>query len=411
MKKADLEQLVQEMAQDFVDNWSRFKYEPKYSLMHFSASWNKNEKRLDHDPDFEGDYFPVLDAAIDLAKTLFEEEYVPPRTGFSFGRKRDLIANAAANEAITNMAILDMLPTRSDLTREVTNIQSGKYIATEAAQKFIDAYETHRTNTKYNVLDFLKYYDANTDSFRNVRSKDKGTYCLVYLRLEKEHGENWLNTFYDMVDDPILSERVKLIQEETDLIVSEEDKIRFCQKIAQYGVIGLVESMDVISYDYLTAMFGEEVFTSKDREVLERMRTCKKFEGPDREGGLVKGIRFYLGRCKTKRASDDTIYDWKTNLAKKVLEKAKKRIVIDADLLLQRRLRRNQREKWQPYFDNPDDRAEVFELLQTEITDAQNPALRDLLKSTYTYFDRVYNKLPNTDGVRNQIPVTRVARK
>ena len=372
------EKIVREFLEAYPDN----KFNPKYTLDNFLLEWNREHKVFLHGDDQLGDYSPVIMGIFDMLERnreldafmyeVFNGSYLEGIPGF---QKIGISSAISGNEDLFYGLFLGTLTDESRV--KVTEIISGKKLANEAADRFLDVYLNFRSHKRFDLGNFLKRYEVESKKFNLQRKSNTGSYNVLYERLRKKSGDGWENSFYELLDEPRKTRVKTLVSELGSKGIIEEDKIRLFEDLLSEGREDLLQCIDLFAdqgsdaEDIFLAMYIGNV-PSEDLAAL----------GEAVSGGK-ESIKKYLGNCRYNFSDSAIQYDWRHNLLKitESVNPAKfKGGEVLSSILINRSI--------QEYSDKfKQDKPGTIQEIRSEINEANNPVYNNILERTLAHYE------------------------
>jgi len=286
------------VAEEFIKNYSRFRFDPNYSFDRFLLFWDSESRRFVQGEEL-GTYSPLIAGVInhlertrELQSHFYDEEFLV-EAGFD---RYGLICTLANNADLINRIFTESV--EGGVGERLGAIVSGKTLAIEAGNCFLDAYPRHKKNQQYKkgVGNFLDRYDLEKGKF--VR-KGKGHFSHLYKKLIKQRGGLWKKLFFDLLDDPLKS-RVELLDRQIGSRGGiEEDKYELLERLAKQEELCCLHLFAGEGSDLGDILLASKI-GSFSREELKSL------------SGVLSGRRSlsgYLGTCRVDLRDTEIEYD------------------------------------------------------------------------------------------------------
>ncbi|MBI4452599.1 hypothetical protein HY637_04160 [Candidatus Woesearchaeota archaeon] len=299
------------IAVEFVAAFDQSKYNPLYTLEGFLTSWDPSAKAFVKGEEDLGPYSFVIRGIIDLLERSHElSGYLYGAADLSFlegieGFSRIGITSIVAhNPYIIKELFIGALP--DGLKAQVAEIASDKRLANEGGNIFLDMFPRFRESRRFNLENFLKYFNIDKEEFVHHRTQE-GSHYHMQRRLQRLYGTKWFNGFYELLDEPVKSRVMTLASEIGKKGTTEEEKIRLLETIANENGLKVL---------YMFADGGSDIGDMLVALNIHKLTPDEfKLLGEVTMGG--KGsIRRYLGKCRFRVPDTDISYDWRRGLLK-----------------------------------------------------------------------------------------------
>ena len=365
------------IAKEFAEAFGQHKYNPLYTLEDFLIAWNPDEKQFTRGDEDLGPYSFVIRGIIDILERGRELQshlygadlgFLEGIEGFS---RIGIMSIIDHNPEIIKELFIGALP--EAMRAQVTDIVYDRNLANEAANSFLDAFQKFRDSRKFNLENFLKYFNAEQEELVPHRSQ-KGSYYHMQRRIYRRYGTGWAEAFYSLLNEPVKSRVTALIGEMGKKGVPDEDRIRLIESLATDNGLNVL---------YMFADGGSDVGDMMVALNIHKLTLEQLSLLSEVTMGGRSSLRQDLGKCRFQVPDSDVKYDWRRSMVKiceGIDPKTFRPDEVAGAILINKAVLQYSR----PF---AGDKQGTLDLIKLEVECADNPVYRSVMEKVQQHYE------------------------